>query len=245
MGQSQLPSLRFDDRKAYSSIGVDYLAPLYVLPVYGAGTNLFKVSVVLYTCAASRGLILDVVSSATSKAFIHSLRRFIARRGCPSLIISDNGSVFTADDTQSFAASRYITWQFNVSGAPWWGGIWERLVGSVKRCIKKVVGVRRLGYTELQTLLLEIECVLNNRPLCPDYDSEVVDVLTPNHLVFGRRLENINFEDQIDVNFNEDSTELNKVEKRLLMLITQFWKIWRKEYLILLRAKFSKTRVYN
>ena len=90
--------------------------------------------------------------------------------------------MFTVKDTQTFAANKVIEWKFNISGAPWWGGIWERLVGSVKRCIKKVVGVRKIGYIELNTLLLEIECILNNRPLCADYDSEVDDVLTPNHL---------------------------------------------------------------
>ena len=136
------------------------------------------------------------------------LRRFIARRGCLSLILPDNGSVFTSKDTQTFAANKVIEWKFNISGAPWWGDIWERLVGSVKRCIKKVVGVRKIGYIELHTLLLEIECILNNRPLCTDYDSEVDDVSTQNHLLYGRRLETVHFEREDDVNINEYSIEL-------------------------------------
>lgn len=101
--------------------------------------------------------------------------------------------------------------------------------------------MRKIGYIELQTLILEIECILNNRPLCPDYDSEVDDVLTPNHLVYGRRLENVNFERNADVNLNEYSIELNKREKRLSILINHFWKIWRKEYLILLRQFQKRT----
>ena len=142
--------------------------------------------------------------------------------------------MFTAKDTQTFAANKVIEWKFNISGAPWWGGIWERLVGSVKRCIK-VVGVRKIGYIELHTLLLEIECILNNRPLCADYDSEVDDVLTPSHLLYGRRLETVNFERKDDVNINEYSIELNKREKRLSIFIEHFWKIWRKQYVLLLR----------
>ena len=87
MGYSQLPTLRFDERKSFSSVGVDYLGPLYVLPVFSGGSTVCRVSVVLYTCAATRGLTLDVVASATSHSFINCLRRFIARRGCPSLIL--------------------------------------------------------------------------------------------------------------------------------------------------------------
>ena len=77
-------------------------------------------------------------------------------------------------------------------GDKWQGGIWERLVSCVKRCLKKVVGIRKVSYIELQTLIMEVEAVLNNRPLCHDYDSEIEDVLTPNNLIYGRRLESIN-----------------------------------------------------
>ena len=62
----------------------------------------------------------------------------------------------------------------------------------VKRCIKKVIGVRRISNIEIQTLIMEIEAILNNKPLYEDYDDNVEDVSTPNHLVYGRRLENIN-----------------------------------------------------
>ena len=64
----------------------------------------------------------------------------------------------------------YIKWKFNIESAPWLGGMWERLVASVKKCIKIVVGIRRINYIELQTLILEIEVILNNRPIGVDYD---------------------------------------------------------------------------
>ena len=54
-------------------------------------------------------------------------------------MISDPGSAFVAEQTQRFAADRGITWKFNLDGASWFGGIWERIVASVKRCLKKVV----------------------------------------------------------------------------------------------------------
>ena len=233
-GASQLPAFRFDEKRPFSSVGIDYCGPLYVTPVYGNSLEKFKAFIVLYTCAATRGLVLDVVSSASSKAFIESLRRFIARRGCPQLILTDNGSVFTSTESQNFAANRFITWKFNVACAPWWGGIWERLVSCFKRCIKKVVGVRKISLVELETITLEIETILNNRPICEDFDNEIDDVLTPNHLLFGRRIESIN-NDDFDDEIILGSPELNRREKGLQTVLTNFWKIWRKDYVTTLR----------
>ena len=215
-GHSELPFVRFDERHPFSSTGVDYLGPLYCTPVYGKDGKTFKALVVLYTCLSTCAIVLDVVHASNAKVFINSLRRFISRRGCPAVIVSDNGSSFTAEETQKFVASKFIEWKFNIALAPRQGGIWERLVSCVKRCIKKAVGVGRLSYTELQTLIMEIEAILNNRPICQDYDDEIEDVLTPNHLLYGRRLGNVNNSGNCSVEF-EDAEELGRREK------TYFW----------------------
>ena len=44
----------------------------------------------------------------------------------------------------------------------------NRLVARNKRCIKKVIGTKRIMYAELQTLINEIEMILNNRPIGMD-----------------------------------------------------------------------------
>ena len=56
--------------------------------------------------------------------------------------------------------------------------MWERLVSCVKRCMKKVVGFRTITYTELQTLIQEIELIFNNHPTDVDYDDGQDDILT-------------------------------------------------------------------
>ena len=119
--KSDLPDFRFDDKNPFNSTGVDYLGPLLCLPIYYAQEKLYKAYIVIYTCAATRAIILDVVHNANASTFISCFKRFISRRGCPSTVISDNGSAFISDDTQNFVSSR--------------------LVASVKRCIKKIVGI--------------------------------------------------------------------------------------------------------
>ena len=49
-------------------------------------------------------------------------------------------------------------------------------------------GQARLNYLVLPTILLEIELVLNTRPLCELYDIDYEEQLTPSHLLFGRKL---------------------------------------------------------
>ena len=53
---SDLPKFRFYESKAFNSVGVDYLGPLLVLPVFLATNKMHKVHVALYTCAATRGI---------------------------------------------------------------------------------------------------------------------------------------------------------------------------------------------
>lgn len=239
-GHSDLPDFRFDDRFPFSSTGCDYLGPLHVQPIYGNTKKLYKAWIVLYTCTASRAVILDVVNSTNAGHFLQSFRRFVARRGSPSLMVSDNGSCFVADETQQYVTNHLIDWKFNVPCAPWMGGIWERIVSCVKKCLKRTIGRRRVNFVELQTLVLEVEAILNNRPICDDHDDDIDDVLTPNHLIFGRRIENSNFA-RVSIDSFEDE-HLNKREKHLEKMISYFWEIWRKEYVTSLREKHKSSK---
>ena len=239
---SDLPALRFDDRYPFSSTGIDYLGPLYCLPVYGDVNKTFKSWVVIYTCAAIRAVILDVVSNMKAPTFISSLTQFISRRGCPNTIISDNGKYFIADETQRFAGNRFISWKFILENAPWFGGMWERLVASVKRCLKKVIGVKVISYDELQTLVLEIELILNNRPIDADFDDSQ-EVVTPNHLTFGRRLNTMGDTDAVEMCSNDADYRPVKGKRVIDTILNHFWKRWRKEYLTSLRDLQRKTNV--
>ena len=69
---------------------------------------------------------------------------------------------------------------------PWWGGFYERLVGSGKRCLKKSFGRSLLSLPDIVTMVTEVEAVLNSRPLTYLYpDIEDNPPLTPAHFLCG------------------------------------------------------------
>ena len=71
----------------------------------------------------------------------------------------------------------------------------------------------RLSCDQMQTVLFEVEMILNNRPLTYVYPDEIENVLTPNHLLFSRiltsttdRNKTIQFSTQLLINFGIDGT---------------------------------------
>ena len=58
-----------------------------------------------------------------------------------------------------------IKWQFVVERGPWWGGAWERLVGVVKRLLRRSLVQAVLSGEELVTSLTEVVKVINRRPI--------------------------------------------------------------------------------
>jgi len=132
-------------------------------------------------------------------SFLMAFRRFAGRRGLPTTLLFDNAKTFrsSAREIRTICSSpevyQYLTdqrtsWKFIVPRAPWWGGFWERMVRSVKRCLKKIVGRTTLKFKELATLFVEIESVINARPLMYIYEG-ISYALTPAHLICGRRLQ--------------------------------------------------------
>ena len=190
----QLPKDRTEGQSAFEVIGVDFAGPLK----YRKRKNLEgKAYITLYACSLKRGIYLDLLLSLDTSEFIRSLKRFIARRGRPMKIYSDNGRTFVgaakwletvrADERlNEFLCRQEIKWQFNLSRAPWWGGQFERMVGLVKRSLYKTIGNGFLSWKELEEVILDVEVSFNNRPLSYVEDDVQLPVLTPNTLLFGR-----------------------------------------------------------
>ena len=235
LSAAPLPEFRVKSDFPFTSTGLDYLGPLTVKNIFNPGKDFYKVHVVLFTCASSRAVHLDLVPDTTCLSFVRSLKRFIGRHGIAKLYISDNATCFISPELTSFIQQISAKWQYILEASPWWGGFWERLVQSTKRCLRKTLGKAKLNYEELLTVIIEIEGVLNSRPLCYTYDDTIDDVITPSHLMFGRRLLSV-FHDDVGPN-NVDFTHetLTNRTRHLNKLLLTFWNTWRKEYLIGLR----------
>ncbi|XP_024880770.1 uncharacterized protein LOC112460357 [Temnothorax curvispinosus] len=174
---------RVKDAMAFETTGVDLCGPLYLK----SGE---KVWIVLFTCAVYRCVHLELVTSLSTEAFLLALRCFIGRRGRPSTIWSDQGTNFVGANNlfdsldwkqiKRDTAIQRIAWRFNPALAPWWGGFWERLIRTIKDLLKRILGRARLSYTELMTCVIDVEAVINQRPLtCITEDSEDLLPLTP------------------------------------------------------------------
>ena len=140
-----------------------------------------------------------------------------------------------SSEVKQYLANRQVDWQFIMERAPWWGGFWERLVRSVKRCLKKSVGRSLLTFEELRTLVVEIEATLNNRPLTYIYDDEegLSYSLTPADLIYGRQIATMPHQRHCNVISTFQS--LTKRARYHFRLLEGFTKQWRKEYLLGLR----------
>ena len=232
----QLPEFRLSDDFAFSSIGVDFAGPIYVKDVYNKSSVMNKAYIVLYTCASSRAVHLDLVPNMSTQAFVRSFKQFTARRGVPRLVVSDNGSAFKSEELKRLLAEYSISWKYNVALAPWWGGFFERiLVKSTKRCLKKILGTARVTYEELLTIIVETEGILNSRPLTYVSD-EMRDPLTPSQLVIGRRLLSSPGSAKQPSGGDHTVRDLSRREKYLNAVLSHFWKRWQKEYLTELRV---------
>ena len=224
-----LTELRLKNSNAFTTTGIDNFGPLYVRDTCDReNTTMYKVWATLYTCASSRAILIDLVPSLSSSAFVNSFRRFVSRRGCPENVISDNGTNFIAQETQNYVNNLGVTWHTNLPLAPWHGGFFERLVRSVKDLLKKVLKNNRLTYVELQTILSEIELILNNRPLTYVPVDTLETCITPNNLVFGR---------QLPLTSTNTTTPLSRSmilptdTDNLNTILQHFWQRWRTEYL--------------
>ena len=147
------------------------------------------------------------------------------------MIVSDNAKTFKASEkllrrlhenqeVREHLESNRIDWRLNLERALWWDVFYERLIGTTKCCPRKVLGNARLNADELLTVLMELETTLNSRPLTYDYDDLGADMLTPSHLIYGRRLLSL---PEMRNDEEESETGLLRRFRYLAKLRIHFW----------------------
>ena len=250
----QLPESRTKAGHVFEITGIDFAGPIYVRAGCSKKSQLIKSYICLFVSLSVKAVHLELVSQQTTECFLAALRRFVARRGLPSVINSDNGTSFVKADRdlaemfnhlndqnpsgelQDYIAKNRITWNFIPPRSPHFGGLWEAAVKSAKTHLKRVLGDAKTNYEEMSTILAEVEACLNSRPLAPISapNEEGVEPLTPGHFLVGRPLRALP-----DPTPSYSDTTSPKRWKLCQTLTAHWWKRWAAEYLRTLNRTYK------
>ena len=247
-----LPASRITSGGApFSNTGVDYFGPFMV--ARGRGSE--KRYGVVFSCMTTRAVHLEVACSLETSSFIDALRRFMARRGKVELLQSDNGTNLVGacrelkealnqlnDGRLSlWCQQKGIEWNFHPPSASHFGGLWEREIRSIRKILNSMILERphRLTDESLRTLMCEAESILNNRPLTYlSDDPRDMRPLTPNNILLLQ-----SESPGPPGEFEGNESQYRQRWKKVQALAEEFWKRWRKEYLLLLQERQKWTKV--
>ena len=232
-----LPAARLSyGRPPFTGTGVDYFGPLQVT----VKRSTAKRWGCLFTFLATRAVHIEIAHSLDVHAFVSALRRFIARRGKPKVIYSDNGTNLVAGEKELRMAIESwngnqiaeestrlgIDWRFSPPAGPHFGGVWERPVQSAKRALYAVMKDRTTTDETLLTLMSEVEAFLNARPLRHiSVDPADPEPITPNHFLLGRAAPHI----PPDI-FVEGEIATRRSWRTAQQLAEDVWRRWLREY---------------
>lgn len=237
-----LPKERLHLEFPFQNTAVDYAGPTMISDRKGRGCRLIKAYICVFVCLAVRAVHIELVTELSTDAFLAALNRFISRRGRPVNLFSDNGRNFVgacnelskflrskSDEISRYAAQIQINFRFSPAYSPHFNGLAEGSVKSIKYHLKRVLGLANLTYEEMTTVLVQIEAILNSRPLTP-MSSEPSDLvaLTPSHFLMGRTA--LLTPQVTDLVSKEKIPTLTRY-KRMECLKLHFWNRFYKEYL--------------
>lgn len=241
MGQLSFP--RVNPSRLFLHTGVDYAGPIIIKTWHGRSTKTYKGYLVIFVCLSISAVHLEVVTDYTTEAFIATYKRFTGHRGICASLYSDCGTNFIGADSElrkrfestsrelkelaRLLANEGTKWHFNPPAAPHFGGKWEAAVKSVKYYLIRTIGDSILTYEELSTLLIQIEAILNSRPLSAMSEySKDLSALTPGHFLISEPLTIIPEPSLI----NLPASKLSKWQL-IQQKIEHFWNRWSKECL--------------
>ena len=247
---ADLPSECVTPARAFSTCGKDFAGPFNVQ--YKKNPIIY---IAVFFCLVAKAIHLELVSSLTKEDCIMALTRFTSRRGAPKKIITDNGSNFIGgrndflqiqallnkETVEGKQLLRHLKgqgteWVMISPRAPHFDRIWEAAVKSMKRHLRRILGLQTLKYEELLKIFQQIEAILNSRPLFPmSDDPNDCRAITPAHFIIGDSLLWIVRED-IDAPAGHRVKLLQRIQQ-------DFWKSWSRDYLaeLQIRKKWFRT----
>ena len=155
-------------------------------------------------------------------------------------MISDNGSNFVAakrelrqaveqlknSELADHMTAEGIEWKFNPPRAPHFGGVFERVVQSMKHVLQSILHKVNLTIEELTTAVVQAEGLLNSRPLTIiSSDSDDLRPLTPLHFMVGHMKVTTPLE------LTEEDTRVHPCHRWRVVqqLLQEIWRRWVRE----------------
>ena len=245
---ADLPASRVQPMKRpFSEVGIDYFGPLYVSFRRGKA----KRYGCIFTCMSSRAVHIEIAHTLDTDSFLAAFQRFVARRGKPSRVFSDNGTNLVAgakelkecirswneSQINDTMLQKEIEWKFNPPTASHFGGVWERLIRSTRTILQKILQEQVVRDEALLTIVTEVEKILNDRPLwSPSDDPEDDAPLTPSQILL------LEPNSCIPVGRFDKDCYYRRWWRQANHLANIFWKRWTQEYLSMLQKRQKWTR---
>ena len=118
------------------------------------------------------------------------------------------------------------------------GGVWERMIKSVRKILNVTLRLQKLDEESLHTLLCEAEAIINSRPITmATSDPNDLEELTPNHLLLLKTKPSLP-----PGLFDSQDLYSRRRWKQVQYMADIFWKRWTREYLPLLQERHKWSR---
>ena len=160
----QLPADRSRLSPPFFCTGIDFAGPFTTKRGNPRKPVKLKSYVCVFTCFSTKDVHFELCSELTTNCMLASLTRFVARRGLPGKLFTDNGTNFVGaareinqcfqllpsydfqdEVTKTLHADR-LEWHFSPARAPHFGGLWEAGVRSMKSTLNKVLPPHSLTF---------------------------------------------------------------------------------------------------
>jgi len=211
--------------------------------------------VLIFTCLSTRGVYLISVPKLDTREIWTAFLTFFSDRGTPRLFMSDNAAQFVLlsmhlpkfwtnfmqDERVADAlAVNGTQWCFTPAKAPWYGAVYERLIGVIKAAYTRTLGPHPVHRLTFQSTLKNLQVMINERPLCPAPDGVQQLAITPSHFLHAN-FRIFSLDPSESGKPTDDGTAISRQLIHFWKLDAEYmrklWLEWKHSYLVHLRDK--------